>query len=161
MSPASFSRGSGLSDWKMRKRIEGLCEKEREMNRWSYQSVLRLVFNLDTEREHEMKRGRELHYISHSRWNVTVEPLASPTVAHRCFGVLDVVQRFLLGCIHTEELMFSCRIISANLHLKIEFLICTQGLSPNGNNEERIQGGKKMLLNVWLYLVDAWLKSWL
>lgn len=62
------------------------------MNRWPYQSVLRLVFNLDTEREgeaqreHEMKRRRELHYISHSGRNLPVEPLASPTVAHRCFG---------------------------------------------------------------------------
>lgn len=101
MSPASFSRGSRLSDWKMRKRTEGLRERERqrEMNRWPYQSVLRLVFNLDREREREAQReykmkrgrGRELHYISHSDGNLTVEPLASPTVAHRCFGVLDVV----------------------------------------------------------------------
>ena len=81
------------------------------MNRWPYQSVLRLVFNLDAEREREaqrereLKRGRELHYISHSR-NLTVEPPASPTVAHRCFTILDLVQRFPLGYYHTKELVF-------------------------------------------------------
>ena len=85
--------------------------REGEMNRWPYQSVLRLVFNLDAEREREaqrereLKRGRELHYISHSR-NLTVEPPASPTVAHRCFTILDLVQRFPLGYYHTKELVF-------------------------------------------------------
>lgn len=62
--PSRSDRGSRLSDWKMRKKDGGI-EREREMNRWSYQNALRLVFNLDTEKgreaqgERKMKRGRE------------------------------------------------------------------------------------------------------
>lgn len=41
------ARGDRLSDGVRRKSAEGL--REGDTNRWPYQSVLRLVFNLDTE----------------------------------------------------------------------------------------------------------------
>lgn len=55
---AGFSMGSRVSEWKMRKKYRGI---ESEMNRWPYQTVLCLVFNLDSEREakreHDSRRA--------------------------------------------------------------------------------------------------------
>lgn len=93
-----------------------------EMNRWPYQSVLCLVFNLETEREKRSTKGaqdeereKNTHthtemYNSHGGRNLTVEPLASPTVAHSLmyFGVLHVMQKFpWLKDIHIKKLMFN------------------------------------------------------
>lgn len=99
-------------------------ERESEMNRWPYQSVLCLVFNLDTEwkknTERDWKkiwRGWERHCIHHRGRYSTVEPLASP------------LQRTDVLAYYTDSLKdFTCKCYKCRLTY-IYVYICTVPLA--------------------------------